>query len=90
MKKSELSSRAASETSLSRADADRVVNTALSTIGDALADGETVRLSGSGTFSTRGRAARQGRNPRTGERIAIQASKAPSFKAGEALRDAVN
>ena len=83
MRKSELSSRVASEASLSRADADRVVNAVFSAIGDALDDGETVRISRFGTFSTRVRAARQGRNPRTGESIAIPASKAPSFKAGK-------
>ena len=90
MKKAELSSRVASEASLSRVDADRVVNAVFRAIGDALANGETVRISGFGTFSTRARAARQGRNPRTGERIAIPASKVPSFKASKPLRNGVN
>lgn len=89
MNKTELTSRVASWASLSRADADRAVNAMLSAIGDALANGETVQIAGFGTFSTRARAARQGRNPRTGERIAVAASKAPAFKAGKALRDAV-
>ena len=60
------------------------------TIAEALARGETVSIAGFGTFATRSRAARQGRNPATGESIAIAASTAPSFKAGKALRDAVN
>ena len=90
MKKSDLSSRVASEASLSKANADRVVKVMFSAIEDALANGETVRIAGFGRFSTRVRAARQGRNPRTGESIAIPASKTTSFKAGKLLRDAVN
>lgn len=80
----------ASQALLSSADADRAVNPVFSAIGDALANGETVRIAGFGMFSTRTRAARQGRNPGTGESIAFAASSAPSFKAGKALRDAVN
>ena len=66
MNKTELASRVASRASLSRADADRAVNAMLSAIGDALANGETVRIAGFSTFSTRARTARQDRNPRTG------------------------
>ena len=62
-----------------------------STIADArAADGEGIKIAGFGTFSTKSRSARQGRNPRTGETIAIAASTAPSFKAGKTLRGAVN
>ena len=90
MKESELSSRVASQASLSSADADRALNAVFSANGDALANGETVRIARFGMFSARTRAARQGRNPRTGESIAIAASSPHSFKAGKALRDAVN
>ncbi len=89
MTKSELSSRVAAQESLSSAAADRVVSAVFSTITDALANDETVTLTGFGTFSTRKREAREGRNPRTGESITIAASRVPSFKAGKTLRDAV-
>ena len=90
MKKSDLSARVAAEVSLSKADAETAVSAVLGSIGDALARGETVSIAGSGTFSVKRRAERHGRNPRTGESIAIAASKVPSFKAGKGLRDAVN
>ena len=89
MNKSELSSRVAADASLSRAATDTVIDAVFLTITDALARGETVAIAGFGTFSTRERAARQGRNPQTGEPIAIAASKAPAFKAGKTLRDLV-
>lgn len=89
MNKSELSSRVAADASLSKAAADTVIDAVFSTIADALANGETVAIAGFGTFSTRARAARRGRNPQTGEPLTIAASKAPAFKAGKALRDAV-
>lgn len=89
MNKSELSSRVAADASLSKAEAGTVVDAVFSNICEALARGETVAIAGFGTFSTRARAARQGRNLRTGEPLAIAASKAPAFKAGKALRDAV-
>ena len=90
MKKSDLSARVAAEVSLSKADAKTAVSAVLGSIGDALARGETVSTAGFGTFSVKHRAERHGRNPRTGESIAIAASKVPSFKAGKGLRDAVN
>lgn len=90
MKKSDLSSHVASQASLSKAAADNVVNTVFSAITDALAKGEAVAIAGFGTFTTKSRAAREGRNPRTGETIAIPASTVPSFKAAKALRDAVD
>ena len=90
MTKSELSTQVAAQASLTKASADAAVNAVFSAITDALANGETVTLTGFGTFSVRTRGARQGRNPRTGESIAIAASNIPAFKAGKALRDAVN
>ena len=89
MKKSELSSHVATEAALSKAQASTVVDAVFSAIADALVGDESVVISGFGTFTTKTRGARQGRNPRTGESIAIAASKSPSFKAGKTLRDAV-
>ena len=89
MNKLELASPVAAGVSLSSAETDSVVTAVYSTITDALAAGEPVTIAGFGTFGTRTRSARQGRNPRTGETIAIPASNATSFKAGKALRDAV-
>ena len=89
MKKSDLSSHVATEASLSKVQASAVVDAVFSAISDALARDASVTIPGFGTFSTKARAARQGRNPRTGESIAIAASKAPSFKAGQTLRDTV-
>ena len=90
MNKSELASSVATRTSVTRATADSVAAAVFATIAETLARGEPVSIAGFGTFATRSRAARQGRNPATGESIAIAASTAPSFKAGKALRDAVN
>ena len=90
MTKSELSTQVAAQASLTKASADAAVNAVFSAITDALANGETVTLTGFGTFTVRSREARQGRNPRTGESITIAASRIPAFKAGKALRDAVN
>ena len=89
MTRVELSSKVAAETSLSGAAADRAVNAVFSAIADALANGETVALTGFGTFTVKKREARQGRNPRTGESISIAAANVPSFKAGKTLRDTV-
>lgn len=89
MKKSDISSHVAAQASLSKAAADSAVNAVFSSISDALAREETVTIAGFGTFSTKRRPARQGRNPRTGESITIAASKVPSFKAGKTLRDTV-
>ena len=90
MNKSELSARVADAASLSRTQAASAVNAVFLAIADALARGETVTEAGFGTFTTRRREAREGRNPRTGESITIAASTTPAFKAGKALRDAVN
>ena len=89
MNRLDLAGRVATEVSLSKADAEVAVNAVLEAISDALAKGESVSVAGFGTFSVKHRAARQGRNPRTGEPIEIAASTVPAFKAGKALRDAV-
>ena len=89
MNKSELAAHVAAQTALSRAQAERTVDAVFSAIGEALAGGECVVIAGFGAFTTKERGARKGRNPRTGETIAIAASRAPAFKAGKALRDAV-
>ncbi|MDH3871347.1 MAG: HU family DNA-binding protein [Gammaproteobacteria bacterium] len=90
MNKSELIDAVASETDLSKADATKATDAVLDTITGALSKGDQVTLVGFGTFSVRDRAARAGRNPQTGETIQIKASKSPGFKAGKALKDAVN
>ena len=90
MNKSQLSAHVAAETSVTRATADRLVDAVFSAIADALARDETVAIAGFGKFDVRSRAARTGRNPRTGEPVAIAASRTPSFKPAKALRDAVN
>lgn len=90
MKKSDISSHVASQASLSKASADAAVAAVFGAISDALSREEAVTIAGFGTFSTKRRPARQGRNPRTGESITIAASIVPSFKAGKSLRDAVN
>ena len=89
MRKSDIAAHVAEQDSLSKAEAERAVDALLEAIRGALASGEKVTLPGFGTFSVRSRVARQGRNPATGERITVAASKTPAFKAGKALRDAV-
>ena len=73
----------------SKAKADEVLNVVLASITEALANGETVTLTGFGSFKVANRAARVGRNPRTGQEIQIPASKAATFSAGKALKDAL-
>ena len=90
MTRAELCARVATATSLSKADAAAAVGALFSAVNDALARGETVTVAGFGNFTVRDRAARAGRNPQTGEAVAIAASRVPAFKAGKALRDAVN
>ena len=75
---------------MNKAVARDAVDSVFATIGEALANGDEVRIEGFGTFSARTRPTCTGRNPRTGEATSISASKSPSFKAGKALRDAVN
>ena len=90
MNKNDLVAAVASSSGLSKADASKAVEATLGSITSALKGGSEVRLVGFGTFSVANRAASEGRNPRTGERIHIPASKQPKFKAGKALKDAVN
>ncbi len=90
MNKNDLIDAIAAEADLSKASAGRALDAALSAISGALAKQDTVSLVGFGTFAVKHRAARQGRNPRTGETINIAASNNPSFKAGKGLKDAVN
>jgi DNA-binding protein HU-beta len=90
MNKSDLVDAIADSAGLSKADAGRSLDALVDTVTGALKKGDAVSLVGFGTFSVRDRAARTGRNPRTGETIQIKASKNPAFKAGKALKDAVN
>ncbi|MDD6563848.1 MAG: HU family DNA-binding protein [Clostridiales bacterium] len=90
MKKQELVAAISQEAEISKKDADRALTAAINAITKALADGDKIQLVGFGTFEVRERAARTGKNPRTGEMIDIAASKVPAFKAGRALKDAVN
>ena len=90
MNKGELIDSVANSAGLSRADATKAVDAVLDTITSTLASGGSVGLVGFGTFSVKARAARMGRNPRTGEAIHIAASNVPGFKAGKGLKDAVN
>ena len=90
MNKNDLVATVASSTGLSKGDAAKAVDGVFSAITDALKAGSEVRLVGFGTFSVAQRAASRGRNPRTGESIDIAASNQPKFKAGKALKDAVN
>lgn len=90
MNKSELVDAVSGDSDLSKADAGRAVDAVIGAITKALKSGQDVTLVGFGTFTVRTRAARTGRNPRTNETINIPASKNPAFKAGKALKDAVN
>ncbi|MFZ5723037.1 MAG: HU family DNA-binding protein [Pseudomonadota bacterium] len=90
MNKSELIDRIAESADLSKADAGRALDAAIETITAALKKGDQVALVGFGTFVVKERAARTGRNPQTGKEITIAAAKAPAFKPGKALKDALN
>ena len=90
MNKSELIATVATSADTTKATAEKVVNATFDAIKTALTKGDAVRLVGFGTFDVSERAARQGRNPQTGETIQIAAANIPSFKAGKALKDAVN
>lgn len=89
MNKSDLIELVAEAADISKAAAGRAVEGMTDAIADALKGGDTVSLIGFGTFSVKERAARTGRNPKTGASIEIAASKTPTFKAGKALRDAL-
>jgi DNA-binding protein HU-beta len=90
MNKSEFVGAVADAAELTKVDAAKAVDAMVEVITAALKKGDTVSLVGFGTFAVRGRAARTGRNPRTNEEIKIKASKNPAFKAGKALKDALN
>jgi DNA-binding protein HU-beta len=90
MNKAELIDAVASSADLSKSSATQAVDAVVDTITESLRNGDSVTLVGFGTFEVRDRAARTGRNPQTGAEIQIKASKAPAFKAGKALKDAVN
>ena len=89
MNKTELIAAVAEKAGLSKKDADAAVSAVFDAVTAELAKGEKVQLIGFGTFEVRERAAKTGRNPRTGETITIPASKVPAFKAGAALKNAV-
>lgn len=90
MNKNDLVAAVADTAGLSKADSAKAVDAVFECITDSLKRGEEVRLVGFGTFLVTERAASEGRNPRTGEKIQIPASKQPKFKAGKGLKDAVN
>jgi len=90
MNKADLVTAVATAADLSKADAATAADAVFDTITDALKGGDTVQLVGFGSFGITERAARDGRNPRTGETIKIAASKQPKFKAGKGLKDTVN
>ncbi|HIN17578.1 MAG TPA: HU family DNA-binding protein [Gammaproteobacteria bacterium] len=90
MNKAELIDAVAANTGQSKSDAVAAVEAVFENIRNAMKSGDTVSLVGFGSFSVSDRAARTGRNPRTGEEIQIAASRAPKFKAGKQLKDAVN
>ncbi|XMB87244.1 HU family DNA-binding protein [Mycoplasmatota bacterium WC44] len=89
MNKVELVAKIADKANVSKKDAENILNATVESITEAMAAGEKVALTGFGSFETRERAAREGRNPRTGETIQIAAQKTPAFKAGKALKEAV-
>ena len=90
MTKTDLVNVVAAETNCSKKDVEAVVNAALNAVANALKDGDKVQLIGFGTFEVKEAAEREGRNPKTGETIKIEASKRPAFSASKVLKDMVN
>ena len=90
MNKTELVAAMAKDTNLSKKDVEAVLKSFIDVVTDELKKGEKIQLVGFGTFEVSERAAREGRNPQTGEAMTIAASKTPKFKAGKALKDVVN
>jgi DNA-binding protein HU-beta len=88
--RNELVDAVADKSKMTKAEASRAVEAVFESIEEALKGGDEVRLVGFGTFSVAARAASEGRNPRTGEKIKIAASKQPKFKPGKGLRDSLN
>ena len=90
MNKTQLIDKIAENADITKASAGRAVDAIIEAVSDSLKSGDTVQLVGFGTFSVRERSARTGRNPQTGKEISIPAAKVPGFKAGKALKEAVN
>jgi DNA-binding protein HU-beta len=90
MNKTELITAIAEKTELSKKDAEKVLKAFTDVVAEELKKGEKIQLVGFGTFEVSERAAREGRNPQSGETMVIPASKSPKFKAGKALKDLVN
>lgn len=90
MNKGELIDSVSAKTEYSKKSCDEIIKAMLETIQESLVNGESVSFIGFGTFSVGERSAREGKNPATGEKIKIPAAKVPKFKAGKALKDAVN
>ena len=90
MNKTELIAAIAERAEISKKDSEKAVKAFIDVVTEELKKGEKIQLVGFGTFEVTERAAREGRNPLTGEKMQIKASKAPKFKAGKALKDAVN
>ena len=90
MNRVELIAAMAERAELSKKDAEKALKAFTEVVAEELAKGEKIQLVGFGTFEVSERAAREGRNPRSGETMTIAASKAPKFKAGKALKDAIN
>lgn len=90
MNKTELVAAIAEKTELSKKDSEKALKAFIDVVTEELKKGEKIQLVGFGTFEVVERAAREGRNPLTGDKMQIKASKAPKFKAGKALKDAVN
>jgi DNA-binding protein HU len=88
--KTELVANVAEKAGLSKKDAEKALSAVIESVEEALVEGDKVQLIGFGTFEVKDRAARTGRNPQTGKEIKIAASRNPVFKAGKALKDAVN
>lgn len=90
MNKTELIAAIAEQAEISKKDAEKALKAFVDVVTEQLKEGEKVQLVGFGTFEVSERAAREGRNPQTGETMKIAASKAPKFKAGKALKDMIN
>ncbi len=90
MTKTNLIDAVAAKSELKKSEAEKAVNAVFAAIEEALVSGDKVQITGFGSFEVREKAAREGRNPQTGEKIQIKACKSPAFSAGKTLRDAVN
>ncbi|QBY45740.1 HU family DNA-binding protein (plasmid) [Arsenophonus nasoniae] len=90
MNKTELINQIAEKADLTKKDSEKALNALIETVTEALKAGDEVQLVGFGSFQVKPRAAREGRNPKTGEALKIAASNVPSFKAGKTLKEAVN